>query len=366
MNPGITQLYQSSSMRPVRRAANWWLEELRSLLPGSTDQATNASGSTIIFKIAGDTVSTRILSGESELSLMPVDIDSLAAGALSGELLPGITDSTRIVIQLTEDDAILTTLQFPIATEENLRRVIGFEMDRHTPFDADSVYFDFEVVAKTGGTLTVNLLVVPRIIVDGLLGALHDIGLNVDQILADASNSQSNDKLNLLPPELRRQSGKKRQKSGGKLWRVAAVLAAVVYLIPATSLILHNGRLEKRVEVLRLESAELVAGRQKLVKILEPSAFFTSLRNAKPRAIELLDDLSRIVPDDTWISSLQSQDGVVRFEGESANAAALIGILEQSEVIADSKFASPVTRNPSTSKDRYTIEAGLKGGAINE
>ena len=49
----------------------------------------------------------------------------------------------------------------PAATEENLRQVLGFEMDRLTPLRADEVYFDYRVVSRdaAAGQIAVQLAV---------------------------------------------------------------------------------------------------------------------------------------------------------------------------------------------------------------
>ena len=46
------------------------------------------------------------------------------------------------------DEALVRRVTMPAATEENLRQVLGFEMDRLTPFRADDVYFDYRVVSR--------------------------------------------------------------------------------------------------------------------------------------------------------------------------------------------------------------------------
>ena len=60
------------------------------------------------------------------------------------------------------------TLDLPLAAAENLREVLTFEMDRQTPFTADQVYFDYQIVQRdnTNGRISVEMTAVHRADVD--------------------------------------------------------------------------------------------------------------------------------------------------------------------------------------------------------
>ena len=48
----------------------------------------------------------------------------------------------NIFIALPRDTALIRFINLPIAVEENLRKSIEYELDRHTPFSSDEAYFD--------------------------------------------------------------------------------------------------------------------------------------------------------------------------------------------------------------------------------
>ena len=86
-----------------------------------------------------------------------------------------------------------------------------------------------------------------------------------------------------------------------------------------------------------------------------------------PTKIRLLDEITRVMPDDTWLSQVQVKGGIVRIQGESEGASSLIGLMENSDLLRDVSFSSPVTKNPRTSNDRFVIQASIEaantGGA---
>ena len=70
----------------------------------------------------------------------------------------------QIVLELTLEQALCRTVSFPLAAENNLRQVVGFEIDRLTPFNSDKVYYDAKVMERQASnrTLLARLGVVPR------------------------------------------------------------------------------------------------------------------------------------------------------------------------------------------------------------
>jgi general secretion pathway protein L len=62
-----------------------------------------------------------------------------------------------------------------------------------------------------------------------------------------------------------------------------------------------------------------------------------------------------ILPDDTWVQSLQLNDRRVVIQGQSAAASALIGRIEASPLFGSVSFAAPVTRDRVTDKEVFQI-----------
>ena len=63
--------------------------------------------------------------------------------------------------------------------------------------------------------------------------------------------------------------------------------------------------------------------RQRLEKTTEASGFVLRKRRDTAVAADLLRELTRILPDGTWLSQLSMKDGSVDLRGESTDASAL-------------------------------------------
>lgn len=64
-----------------------------------------------------------------------------------------------VYIGFSRQDAILLSLELPSPTEENLREVLGYELDRHTPYTKEDAYIDFRVVGRNEESKSIRVLV---------------------------------------------------------------------------------------------------------------------------------------------------------------------------------------------------------------
>jgi Tfp pilus assembly protein PilN len=85
----------------------------------------------------------------------------------------------NIFIALPRDIAFLQFLNLPMAAEENLRATLGYEMDRHTPFSFDNIYFDYHIIKRRpeSNLLYVMLITIKKDLIDYYLNLLNKINV---------------------------------------------------------------------------------------------------------------------------------------------------------------------------------------------
>src|SRR5207244_11296109 len=76
-------------------------------------------------------------------------------------------------------------------------------------------------------------------------------------------------------------------------------------------------------------------------------------------SVLVLDALSKVLPDDTYVSELRIEGDKLRLTGVTRDAPSLIGLIEQSQHFTSATFFAPTTRAPSDSGDRFNIEARI-------
>lgn len=339
----------------VRAALRWWTGELAGLLPGSL-RARFSSSRALILAVDGDTLTAKLLAAGRSGEIRALRIGEAGVPA---SLAPAVrrarTGRLRVVIRLPQRCGLRSRMRLPLAAEENLREVIGFELDRQTPFTPAEVFYTYRVTARdaVAGRLSVELIVVPRAIVDATIATTARIGLTPDAVeVAEADGSASG---NLLPPAQRALRWRL-----SRLWPYA--MGAVIVLLAAGMLLTRldaardsRRALAEELAVARKDADAAVRLRDEIARTAEEGRFLVTRKRAQPAVSVLLYELTRLLPDDAWLSDLQIAGSDIQAIGSAASATAVIERLNRSPLFADAGFRSPVTRDPTADRESFDI-----------
>jgi general secretion pathway protein L len=105
----------------------------------------------------------------------------------------------------------------------------------------------------------------------------------------------------------------------------------------------------RQVEALRRGITADGAGRQVLAKEMERTGDI----------LQVLATVTRILPDDTYLTDFSLRERQMVLGGRSAAAARLITGLSADPTIRDATFAAPVTRIEGATSDVFSIRAGI-------
>jgi general secretion pathway protein L len=259
----------------------------------------------------------------------------------------------RTVLRLPADAVLTRRTSFPAQVREKLPQVIRLELDRLSPFSADQVVYDFSLApaAKGDTRVAVELAICRRDRVADWIKRLDEAGSPVDQITWEGAWP----KANLLPPQER---PRRRQPliTGVRLMLVLIVLllgASLATPLWQKARILES--LDAEVARARSQAVEVDEVRQDLEQARQGSTVVLQHKWDQPRVIDLLRELTERIPDDTWVQSLEYQDQEVQLRGESGQATALIGLLEEAPGFDGVSFRSPVTQVARTGKERFNL-----------
>lgn len=369
-----TSAIQSQLARVRLRYANsglpkffaWWGRELKGLLPqrwremfadGAQELLVDATAAEIgVWRQSGERCAEygrigreqAIEDQRNEYSRLHDRIDD-----------PGL----RVFYCIPLQRALRRELSLPAATEDKLRQVLAFEMDRQTPFKADQVYFDYRIAHRDAAskTLKVDLHVVPRAQLDQELSALAGLGIALDGVDCWRSGPGSGRAgLNLLPQDRRVKRINQRLRLN-----LALGAAAVVLFVIAGMLFLNNRQtaldtMSAEVEKAKAE-AKQTAGLAKRLKDNETSAsYLYRLKRDTTPMTAMLADLTKRLPDDTFLERMTvDEKGKVEVQGQSGNANKLIEGLQKSEVLDNAAFIGTVQPDARTKKDRFTMNFQL-------
>jgi Tfp pilus assembly protein PilN len=167
-------------------------------------------------------------------------------------------------------------------------------------------------------------------------------------------------KANLLPPDIRRRQMR---------WAYipAAVLGLIILLLIAGMGFRQMWQNRQLVSMLDQEIKALDAP-VKRVKALRNQTnaletkiqFVENLVSAKDKNLEILQELTAILPADTFLTSYSNRDGTIQLIGLGGSPSGLIPKLEKSLLLRDVNQKGTSYRDAQTGKDRFTFEAKLE------
>lgn len=347
----------------------WWARALAAWLPPHIRQLLGMDRGRLLLQVEGDALLMRLQRGGeiSDLGSLPtltdlVDIDAEPAAPrdeLARVLGPRLSDLPRWLL-LPAAASLRRRLSLPAAAAERLRDVVGFEIERQTPFSADAVAFDARVVGRRDGEgpIDAELIAVPRAALAPQLAALGPLAPNLAGIDV-AANDGTPLQVNLLDPAQRRRS-----RDPWALWNLLLAATAVTVLALALYQVLLNRRFAA--EMLDAEIARqtgpakaAAAQYQELVALIEGQKFLQDKRSQTPTAVEIVDELSRRLPDGTFLEKLAIEENRLTLIGLSNEAPALIGRLQDSPLWRNPALAGALQTDPTAHKDRFTLTAEI-------
>jgi len=118
-------------------------------------------------------------------------------------------------------------------------------------------------------------------------------------------------------------------------------------------------RLEAEVATRSAQAREVALQRQRLVDAVEGGTYLQAQRNARPSVVEVMDELSRRLPDGTYLEKVAIEGGQLTLIGLSNQAAALVGKLEGARQWRAPALSGALQPDPRTRSDRFTLVAQL-------
>ncbi len=119
-------------------------------------------------------------------------------------------------------------------------------------------------------------------------------------------------------------------------------------------------RLADQVAGLRLEAQEVMALQRELSSALDAANFLAEKRASQPVIVPLLEELTRLLPEDMWFQQVQVRGDEIIMMGFAEGSQQLIEIINESSLLSDATFRGRVTVDPETNQERFTIQATIQ------
>ena len=139
-------------------------------------------------------------------------------------------------------------------------------------------------------------------------------------------------------------------------------IAAILAVLAVATDVVVGGDLQNR----QIDASRRIAERRGIIRSGNDAAANSALtrlarrKNQTPANTIVLEALSNVLPDNTYVTELRIEGDKVQVVGITNDAPSLIRLIEQSPHFSRATFFAPTTRSPSDPGDRYHIEARIK------
>jgi general secretion pathway protein L len=322
----------------------WWLRQMIGLVPARLQRVVSAPDALIVAvdRLESDAAMAGPPGGT--IFIRRGGIETLAAklpqpvAAAAGRL--------QTVLRLPEHAVLTREVTLPLAAARDLYNVLGFEMDRLTPFQPEEIFWGVTGLTRDPARqLRMNLLITLRAPVENLLASLA--------------------RLNLKPEFLETRYGRISLGGGSKAagrWRVMAlygvclVLMAACVLIPLVRQQVAIGEAQEQITQLRPTAQEAMALRSQLAIVASGNNAIAAAAQAGD-TVQILAALTNALPDGTFLTDFTLKSGDLTIDGQSSDAARLISVLSAAPGFHDPSFIAPVTRAINGQADLFSIRA---------
>ncbi len=332
----------------------WWGSQLRSLVPARFDRPAGGADALIAdVSVAGMLGLHRRRRG-TEQRVVQVRGDDAAAPGLRAALA-GRPRGEPVLLRIPPDWVLERPVSLPLAAERDLGRVLGYEMERLTPFSAGELVWDHEVRSRdrARARLALRLTMVPRAFVEPTLQTLRAQGA-----MPDALEAVLPDGTRVL--KLVHEGG---GKADGVSVRSLAVAAAVLGVLAATSPFVRQslalGTLQERLEAMAPRIAQVDALRRRIAGSTAGGDAVAAETRRLGDTLEALAALTEVLPDDSYLTEFTMRERKMTMAGLGASAPRLISALSADPRVRNPAFTAPVTRSETNHLDVFAIRAEL-------
>ena len=346
-------------LAPVVRFFAWWRRELAALVPPALARAARPKRRLVVV-VSG--ARARLLletkAGTRELEEFAFDPDE--AAALIRRHVKREAKSQK-VLRLGGQTGLRRRVDLPEATQENLGEVLAFEMDRFTPFRAEDVYFSYTLVGRDreAERIEVDLDVAPRFAVDPILEVLAKARFRPQRVEVAGGFAGAAGRPNLLPELAARPEARWRRRVVGMLAVVFVALAVTAAYLPLQQKRETLRQLEAELDEYRERAEETERLRGQLETLQAQQGYLAEERATTPMVVVLLKEVTERLPDDTWLLSFSVAEDDLSLSGYAPRATSLIATLEASPYFEGIEFAAPVTLDPRTNRERFTLRGRI-------
>lgn len=277
-------------------------------------------------------------------------------GKFASADLAQIVRGSRVEIVLRPARFLFRPLELPARAADFLDGIVRAQIDRLTPWSASEAVFGCSApLARGGESITTEIAAAPRKLAMGYVEAVSPFHPSA---IAIATVTSAGARIKVFEQRSRGAIDPLRLSRALQaalvLVAVAAVIGSVAASYLADSLSAQENELERQITQRRAALRGSDGGERSPLALLERRKYET------PASVIVLESLSRLLPDHTYVTELHLTGNKLQIGGITRDPPSLIPLIEQSQHFTRATFYAPTTRSPSDPGERFHIEAQIE------
>jgi Tfp pilus assembly protein PilN len=146
---------------------------------------------------------------------------------------------------------------------------------------------------------------------------------------------------------------------------MAACLLAYIF-VPVQTETERLAEINRQINLRKAEVKNVEKIKSDIEAVNKRLVLINNFRHDKPLYIDLIKELTTVVPKNVWLTRVRIADTQANIEGYAPSATSLVQILEASKYFQKVEFASPTFRDARMNMDRFQIKMDIKGSKTAE
>lgn len=294
---------------------------------------------------------------DARLRIVDGHVDTETASALA----PTIKGS-RAELVLQSKRFLFRPLELPRRAGEFLDGIVRAQIDRLTPWSPQDVAFGrTQPVEIAGDRIGLTVAATGRTGLAPFIVALTTLGARAISVSTQYKEAGVETTIRIV------EQGARGGSDIPALERALQVVLVVTFSLTAATLAASSfigSRLaDQQTEVgarINTARAALTAGGDRPSGAAGAERALALRKRETPSSVITLEALSRVLPDNTYLTELQIAGDKMQIAGLTRNAPALIPLIEQSEHFAHATFFAPTTQPADDPREHFHIETRLR------
>jgi general secretion pathway protein L len=347
----------------------WWLREFLALFPEWIAQWLTGSGK-IVLLLAQDKAFVELrlrTSGGAQLHDMRVARSEYTAASIDNFLLRNklTRADVTIAIALRPEQFFKRTLVLPLQAANAVVGIVARDLAEKTPFRLADIHYDYATVREADKLIVIQQLVKR----DSVEAAALAFGIDVADIGFLVAATQREEPAQESAITLHRDRSDRTSRArhtalalAGSAVVLALTTGGIVYWRQQSAL----DALGPQIAKIRPQAQEVRDAFAKLQHRQSSFGHLLARKHQAPAFLDVWDEVTRLVPDDSWLTELHvtdaspSQEYRLAVSGFSTAAAKLVVVFDRSPLFHEAALTAAIALDTNEQRERFALQAVVR------